>query len=292
VIRLQTLKSIGDVLYESSRQLLAAGVDTGSLEASLLLGHATGTDRLGLITRTGDTLSAEQMRTFEGLMARRLKREPLQYILGETEFMGLKFAVSPAVLVPRPDTETLVEAVLDLEETRNSAVPVTVADIGTGSGAIAISLAKSLPYLKVIGVDISPEAIVIAQANAERLGVSEQVSFRLGDMLGALEGPVRYLISNPPYIAAEEMAGLEPEVRDYEPHLALTPGADALHFYRLFAQEGAAFVEPGGYLVLEVGAGQSRDVAALLEARPEEWETPTFVEDLGRIERVVIARRR
>lgn len=289
---MQTLKTIGDVLYESSRQLLAAGVDTGSLEASLLLGHATGTDRLGLITRTGDTLSAEQMREFDGLMARRLKREPLQYILGETEFMGLKFTVSPAVLVPRPDTETLVEAVLDLEETRNSPEPITVADIGTGSGAIAVSLAKSLPYLKVIGVDISPEAIAIAAGNAERLGVSEQVTFRLGDMLEALDGPVRYLISNPPYIADSEMAGLEPEVRDYEPHLALTPGADALHFYRLFAKEGARFVEPGGYMVLEVGAGQSRDVAALLEARPEEWEAPTFVEDLGRIERVVMARRK
>lgn len=289
---MQTLKTIGDVLYESSRQLLAAGVDTGSLEASLLLGHATGTDRLGLITRTGDTLSAEQMREFDALMARRLKREPLQYILGETEFMGLKFSVSPAVLVPRPDTETLVEAVLDLEETRNSPEPITVADIGTGSGAIAVSLAKSLPYLKVIGVDISPEAIAIAKGNAERLGVSEQVTFRLGDMLEALDGPVRYLISNPPYIAGSEMAGLEPEVRDYEPHLALTPGADALHFYRLFAKEGARFVEPGGYLVLEVGAGQSRDVAALLEARPEEWEAPTFVEDLGRIERVVMARRK
>lgn len=289
---MQTLKTIGDVLYESSRQLLAAGVDTGSLEASLLLGHATGTDRLGLITRTGDTLSAEQMGQFDALMARRLKREPLQYILGETEFMGLKFAVAPAVLIPRPDTETLVEAVLDLEETRNSAEPVTVADIGTGSGAIAVSLAKSLPYLKVTGVDISPEAIALAQANAERLGATEQVTFRQGDMLGGLEGPVRYLISNPPYIAASEMAGLEPEVRDYEPHLALTPGADALHFYRLFAQEGAQFVEPGGYLVLEVGAGQSRDVAALLEARPEEWEAPSFVEDLGRIERVVMARRK
>jgi release factor glutamine methyltransferase len=289
---LQTLKTIGDVLYESSRQLLAAGVDTGSLEASLLLGHATGTDRLGLITRTGDTLSAEQMREFDALMARRLKREPLQYILGETEFMGLKFAVSPAVLIPRPDTETLVEAVLDLEETRNSAVPVTVADIGTGSGAIAISLAKSLPYLKVIGVDISPEAIALAEANAERLGVTDHVTFRLGDMLGALDGPVRYLVSNPPYIAAGEMPGLEPEVRDYEPHLALTPGEDALHFYRLLAREGAQFVEPGGYMLLEVGAGQSRDVAALIEAQPEAWETPTFVEDLGRIERVVIARRR
>lgn len=289
---MQTLKNIGDVLYESSRQLLDAGVDTGSLEASLLLGRATGYDRLGLITRTADTLSNEQIQAFEVLMARRLRREPLQYILGETEFMGLKFEVAPGVLIPRPDTETLVEAVLDLEETRNAASAVTVADIGTGSGAIAISLAKSLPFLTVIATDISPEAIALATANAERLGVSEQVSFRLGDGLAPIDRPVRYLISNPPYIAESEMAGLEPEVRDYEPHLALTPGEDALHFYRMFAQEGARIVEPGGYMVLEVGAGQAPQVADLIESLSDDWETPVITLDISRIERVVTARRR
>ena len=132
---MQTTKTIGDVLYEASRRLLDAGIDTGSLEASLLLGRATGFDRLGLITRTSEALDAEQMAAFEQLMARRLGREPLQYILGETEFMGMPFSVTPDVLIPRPDTETLVEAVLDLEEERNEASPVTIADIGTGSGA-------------------------------------------------------------------------------------------------------------------------------------------------------------
>jgi release factor glutamine methyltransferase len=289
---LQTLKTIGDFLYEASRRLLDAGIDTGSLEASLLLGRATGYDRLGLITRTADTLSAEQARVFEELMERRLKREPLQYILGETEFMGLPFQVTPEVLIPRPDTETLVESVLDLEEERMASDVVWAVDVGTGSGAIAISLAKSLPYMKVIAIDISPEAIAIAKANAAALGVESQVEFRLGDGLAPLDRPVKYLISNPPYIAASDMAGLEPEVRDYEPHLALTPGEDALKWYRHFAEEGVRLVEPGGYICLEVGAGQARQVAGFLEALPEAWEKPIIQNDISRIERVVIARRR
>lgn len=289
---MNSLKTIGDTLYESSRKLLDAGIDTGSLEASLLLGRATGFDRLGLITRTGDTLTSEQSAAFDELMARRLDREPLQYILGETEFMGMTFEVTPDVLIPRGDTETLVEAVLDLEEERMDASPIVVADIGTGSGAIAVALAKSLPYVHVLAVDVSPEAIAIAERNARRHDVDDQITFRLGDGLAPLDGPVRYLVSNPPYIDAADMAGLEPEVRDYEPHLALTPGADPLKWYRVFANEGAKFVEPGGYLAVEVGAGQARQVAALLEALPQYWEKPTMKDDLGRIERVVIARRR
>ena len=286
------MKTIGDVLYESSRQLLDAGIDSGSLEASLLLGRATGFDRLGLITRTADPLDAAQIESFQTLLSRRLKREPLQYILGETEFMGLGFQVSPDVLIPRSDTETLVEAVLDLEEERNAAGPLKAADIGTGSGAIAVVLAKSLPYMHVTAVDISPSALAIARLNATTHGVADQIDFRQGDGLSALSGPVHYLISNPPYIGAEEIPGLQPEVRDFEPHLALTPGEDSLQWYRLFATEGAKYVEPGGYLAVEVGAGQARPVAALLEALPEFWEKPSIHNDLARIERVVIARRR
>jgi len=154
--------TIGDALYQSSRQLLDAGIDTGSLEASLLLGRATGLDRLRLINRTAEPLGDSDWAQFQNLLERRLRREPLQYILGETEFMGLAFTVNPAVLIPRADTEILVEAILDLEE-EQGARPLTVADVGTGSGAIAVVLAKSLPYLKVIATDISPEALEVAR---------------------------------------------------------------------------------------------------------------------------------
>lgn len=285
------MPTIGDALVESSRKLLDAGIDTGSLEASLLLGRATGLDRLRLINRTAEELEADAWREFQDLLGRRLKREPLQYILGETEFMGLVFEVTPCVLIPRPDTEALVEAILDLEEERADTHPIQVADIGTGSGAIAISLAKSLPYLHVLASDISPEAIAVARLNAARHDASGQISFVQADGLAALTGPVRYLVSNPPYIAEGDLSGLEPEVRDYEPIAALTPGQDPLRWYRTFAFEGGAFVEPGGWLAVEVGAGQAPAVTALLEEAGH-WEEIDVKRDLGGIERVILAQRR
>lgn len=285
------MPTIGDALYQSSRRLLDAGIDTGSLEASLLLGRATGFDRLGLITRTGDDLHDEAWDAFEQLMSRRLKREPLQYILGETEFMGLVFGVTPAVLIPRSDTETLIEAILDLEEERGATEAVTVADIGTGSGAIAVALAKHLPYMQVVATDLSPEALAVARVNAARHEVDSQIDFRLGDGLAPLTTPVHYLVSNPPYISQGELAGLEPEVRDFEPVLALSPGADPLKWYRVFATDGAALVLPGGHLAVEVGAGQADDVANMLDASAL-WEAVELRKDLGKIDRVVLARRK
>lgn len=285
------MPTIGDALIQSSRKLLDAGIDTGSLEASLLLGRATGLDRLRLINRTAEELGAADWDQFQGLLERRLLREPLQYILGETEFMGLVFEVTPQVLIPRPDTEALVEAILDLEEEKGDTEVIRVADVGTGSGAIAISLAKSLPYMQVLATDISPEAIAVAQMNAARHEVTDQITFRQGDGLAALEGRFHYLVSNPPYIAEADLPGLEPEVRDYEPIAALTPGLDPLRWYRTFATEGAAFVEPGGWLAVEVGAGQAEDVSALLEAAGH-WEHLVVKHDLGRIDRVVMAQRR
>ncbi|MFN7175023.1 MAG: peptide chain release factor N(5)-glutamine methyltransferase [Thermaurantiacus tibetensis] len=286
-----SLPTIGDALYQSSRQLLDAGIDSGSLEASLLLGRATGFDRLGLITRTGEALTEAHWEAFQALLDRRLKREPLQYILGETEFMGLRFAVDPAVLIPRSDTEILIEVILDMEEERGEPAPVTVADIGTGSGAIAVVLAQFLPYMRVVAVDLSAAALEVAKANAAAHEVLDRIDFRLGDGLGALDEPVDYLLSNPPYIEAAEVETLQPEVRDFEPRMALTPGADALHWYRAFAVDGARYVKPGGVLAVEVGAGQAEAVVALLEEAGH-WEALAVHPDLGRIDRVVVARRK
>ena len=284
------MPTIGDALYESSRRLLGVGIDTGSLEASMLLGRATGYDRLGLINRTADVLADDHWLAFEALLDRRVRREPLQYILGETEFMGLAFKVDPAVLIPRPDTEILVEAILDLEEERGNS-PITVADVGTGSGAIAISLAKSLPYLTVIATDLSVDALVVARVNARIHGVESQVTIRHGDGLDALDGPVHYLVSNPPYIAAEHISGLEPEVRDYEPIVALTPGEDGLRWYRTFATDGARFVLAGGYLAVEVGHDQAEQVLEILDVT-HFWDEPVVLRDLSGIARVILARRK
>ncbi|HEY9721838.1 MAG TPA: peptide chain release factor N(5)-glutamine methyltransferase [Oscillatoriaceae cyanobacterium] len=285
------MPTIGDALYDSSRQLLDAGIQTGSLEASLLLGQATGLDRLRLITSTAEALTDEAWDRFQDLLSRRLRREPLQYIMGETEFMGLRFVVSPEVLIPRPDTEILVETILDLEEERGETAPIRAADVGTGSGAIAVVLAKSLPYLTMVATDVSTGALAVAHANAKAQEVAAQIDFRQGDGLAPLDGQFRYLISNPPYIAEREVEGLEPEVRDFEPHLALTPGQDPLHWYRTFAEAGASYVERGGYLVVEVGMDQAPEVTALLEASPH-WEGVDARKDLGGIERVVFARRK
>jgi release factor glutamine methyltransferase len=286
------MPTIGDALMSAARELLDAGIASGSLEASMLLGKATGHDRLGLITRTGEELAGPQAEAFAGLLGRRLKREPLQYILGQEGFMGLDLEVNPKVLIPRPDTEVLVEAVLDLEEDLPAREGVSAADVGTGSGAIAIALAKSLPYLKVTALDTSAEALEVARRNGERHEVQSQVAWVLGDGLEALSHPVTYLVSNPPYIPEGELAGLEPEVRDHEPHSALTPGADGLHFYRrLCGPEGQAKVEAGGWLAVEVGQGQADAVVELLLAA-EAWEEPNVIEDFGRIKRVVMARRK
>lgn len=301
---LQAIPTIGDALREGSRCLREIGLPSASLEVALLLGMATGLDRLGLHTRTATPLSTDQADAFRALMERRLRREPLQYITGSQEFMGLDFEVNPAVLIPRADTEMLVEAVLDSEEDRGAnaplsadapdAEPIWLADVGTGSGAIAIALASYLPYLRVLAIDLSEDALAVARRNAERHEVAERITFLHGDGLAPLEahrGRLDYLVSNPPYILDEELLTLDPEVRDWEPRMALTPGADALHWYRRFAEEGEAYLKPGGMLAMEVGMGQAEAVAALLD-QAGDWQPAELRKDLGGIQRVVTARRR
>ena len=302
------IPTIGDALREGSRCLRDVGLPSASLEVALLLGMATGLDRLALHTRTATPLTSEQVRGFLDLMERRARREPLQYITGHQEFMGLDFEVTPAVLIPRADTEILVETVLDAEEDRGaedrrseehavedeaSPEPVWLADVGTGSGAIAIALASYLPYLHVVAVDLSEEALAIARRNAESHGVADRITFLPGDGLAPLapyRGKFRYLVSNPPYILDEEVLALEPEVRDWEPRMALTPGEDALHWYRIFAEHAHESLLPDGMLAMEVGMGQSQDVVALL-TRSTKWRAAEIRSDLGGIERVVYARR-
>lgn len=292
----QTIPTIGDALREGSRCLRDIGLPSASLEVALLLGMATGLDRLGLHTRTATPLTPEQASAFLALMDRRARREPLQYITGHQEFMGLDFEVSPAVLIPRADTEMLVETILDAEEERGSSghdagEKVWLADIGTGSGAIAIALASYLPYLHIVAVDLSEEALAIARRNAEAHDVADRITFIQGDGLGPLEpyrAKLRYLVSNPPYILDEEVLALEPEVRDWEPRMALTPGSDSLHWYRIFAAQGADYLETDGMLAMEVGMGQSQDVVALL-AESRRWQPAEIRSDLGEIERVVYA---
>ena len=283
---------IGDALRGASKSLRQAGVGSGNLDASLLLGKVTGLDRLHLLQHVARPLLDEELTVFLDLVMRRSSREPLQYILGATEFMGLDLELTADVLIPRGDTETLVEAVLDHEESVGPREEARFADIGTGSGAIAVALASYVRYFRGHAVDVSPAAALIARRNLARHDLSERVTVVEGDGLSPLEnlaGTFDYLVSNPPYIAGELAETLEPEVRDHEPHLALFPGEDALFWYRRFAMEGARFLRPGGVLAVEVGAGQAPDVEQLLAASG--WRLLETRSDLAGIARVVVAAR-
>ncbi|HEY9765590.1 MAG TPA: peptide chain release factor N(5)-glutamine methyltransferase, partial [Chroococcales cyanobacterium] len=233
---MKRIQTIDEALRKGSRALLGAGIGSGALEASILLGMATGMDRLALITNPNRLLAPEEIAFFCGKIEKRLHREPLQHIRGKQEFMGLDFIVTRSVLIPRPDTEILVEEVLD--RCQENSAPLLL-DIGTGSGAIAVSIASYLPSAKITATDLSPEALEVAKRNALKHGVS--IDFLLGpdfdplEERGGYEGFFDFLVSNPPYIPSEEISTLEPEVRDFEPILALDGGKDGLDLYRRFA---------------------------------------------------------
>jgi release factor glutamine methyltransferase len=268
-------------LEEAASQL--APSSTARRDAELLLLRAVARDRAWLLTHGDAELTAEQAAQFDAWIARRARHEPVQYILGEQEFYGLAMKVTPAVLIPRPETEHLVEALLKRAPKGPS---LHLADVGTGSGAIAVALAHALPRARVTALDVAPAALAVARENAERHGVTARIRFIESDLLGALRGERFFaIVSNPPYVAESE--ALEPQVRDYEPPGALFAGPTGLEIYeRLIPQAWTALV-PGGWLLLEIGHGQREALAVLLTG----WDNVEFAADLQGIPRVAIARR-
>jgi release factor glutamine methyltransferase len=269
-------------------------IDTARLDAEVLLGSVLGVDRAGVFSRLTQSLSASQYSEFWRLLQRRAKHEPLQYITGVREFWSLEFRVTPGVLIPRPETEILVETVLQLLSQAPSPKPQAssrVLDIGTGSGCIAITLAKELPQAELWAVDISPDALTVARENARRHGVEDRIHFLQGDVFPPLSHtPLLFdvIVSNPPYIARPEFTTLQPEVRDWEPHVALDGGSDGLDFYRRLVKEGHSHLRSGGWLVLELGAGQFSDVQRLIQAQSN-LTVETSVRDYAGHERVIVA---
>lgn len=274
--------------------LNAQTIDTARLDAEVLLGSVLGVDRAGVFSRFTQPLSLAQCQEFWRLLQRRATHEPLQYITGVQEFWSLEFQVTPNVLIPRPETEILVETVLQLLSPVSglqSPVSSRMLDIGTGSGCIAITLAKELPKAELWAVDISPAALLVARENAQRHGVGERIHFLQGDLFSPLGNEVLLfdvIVSNPPYIARSELITLQPEVSAWEPHVALDGGSDGLAFYRRLVQEGQAHLRSGGRLVLELGAGQYPDVQRLIEAQSN-LTIETCVRDYAGHERVVVA---
>ena len=256
-------------------------------DAALLLLHTLGISRAELLANPGRTLTPDRLTHFERLIARRLTHEPIQYITGEQEFFGLPLRVTPAVLIPRPETEHLVEAVLS-EFDRSAAL--TIADVGTGSGAIAIALADRLPSARVFATDISPAALELAAENAARNHVAERIRFLETDLLEALmsEAPFDAVVSNPPYVAFADGKDLHPQVRDFEPATALFAPGNGLDIYRKLIPQAHAALKPSGLLALEIGQGQQAAIAELLET----WNAVRFLADLQQIPRVAVARKR
>lgn len=278
------------LLRDTAVALTAAGIDNVRFEARLLLSHATGLTIEQLISRGPDAAPATAAATLRELTARRVRREPMAYILGEREFWGLPFKVSPAVLIPRPDSETVIETVLDLLPDRSR--KLRILDLGLGSGCLLLTLLREYPQATGVGIDASEAALAVARGNAEALGVAPRARLSSGDWRQAgwsdrLEGPFDLLVSNPPYIESAVVDGLMPEVAAHEPRLALDGGADGFAAYRIIAAEAPRLVVPGGWAVVEAGEGQAPAIAALFGAA---GLTPKPArQDLGGIARVVPA---
>lgn len=261
---------------------LLVAVDSPLAEATWIVAFAAGCTPSYILVAPGATVSDADAAKALKLARRRAAGEPLQYLLGDTEFLGRTFRCDPRALIARPDTECLIRAALELLPADADSL---VAEMGVGSGAVIVTLALERPSLRLIGTDISPEALALAGENAELQGVRERIDFRLGDLTGPLAEPVDLLLMNPPYIASAELDGLQPELA-HEPRLALDGGADGYEVYRRLAAEWPAAVPSGGWLLVEVGAGMHETVAEMLGGS----ETRTWVDDFG-VPRVVGARR-
>ncbi|MGE4528997.1 MAG: peptide chain release factor N(5)-glutamine methyltransferase [Rhodospirillaceae bacterium] len=283
--------TLGDILAAVTERLRAAGVEGPRRDARLLAGVALGLSTAEMVAHPERVLSAAEVAAVEAAVARRERREPVSRILGEREFRGLRFALTAETLDPRPDSEVVVEAALRLLE--GVAAP-RVLDLGTGTGCLLLAVLAERADAVGVGLDAAPGAVAAAAANAAALGLADRARFLRGDWRepgwqAALGGPFDLVVANPPYIPDAEIAVLEPEVREFEPHLALAGGADGLAPYRILAPALAGLLTPRGGAVFEVGIGQAEAVAAMLAAAGMA-EVAAFA-DLGGVARAVAARR-
>ncbi len=272
-------------------RLQSAGIEAAELDARLLVGATLRLDLTGMITQGAGPLTPAEISLLEQFAQRRLAGEPVARILGTREFWGLPFRLSEATLVPRPDTETVVELALDIaRELPIAGRKPRIADIGTGSGAILLALLHEIPDAFGVGTDISLMALRTAQDNAAALGLAGRAAFVACRYAAALAGPFELIVSNPPYIRAADIAGLSRDVRDYDPHLALDGGVDGFDAYRALIPEAAQRLAPGGALIVEAGEGQAGGIETLMAAAALVPQKPPKA-DLAGIPRAVAARK-
>ncbi|KFG66802.1 peptide chain release factor N(5)-glutamine methyltransferase [Microvirga sp. BSC39] len=281
------MKTRSGALRELRRTLTGAGFDTAALDARLLLLEALRISATELITGSDVPLTPEQAETLAAFAQRRLNHEPVARIVGEREFWGLPFRLSPETLVPRPDTETLVETVLDLLPDRQA--PLRMVDFGTGSGCILVALLHELPNATGLGIDLSFGALVTARTNAIGNRVGSRSHFALSRWADAVSGPFDLIVSNPPYIASGVIPGLDEEVREHDPRLALDGGPDGLEPYRILLGEAKRLLAPGGLLAVEIGYDQAEALAGL--AKLHDLEILRIAHDLSGNPRCIAMKR-
>ncbi len=290
VVPTPTSWTVKALILWTADHLRKQGIESPRLEAELLLAHAMKCKRIDLMIRFLEEPTPAERASYRELVKKRADHWPTAYLVGEREFYLLAYEVTPATLIPRPDTETLVGEALEQFKTRSI---VNVLDLGTGSGCIAISIAHRQTSVKVVAVDLSPDALEVAKRNAERHGVAERIDFRQGDLYAALKPSEQFdlIVSNPPYITPTELADLAKEVRDHEPRLALDGGPDGLAFYRRIAMGATTYLSATGSLILEIGSTQADAVIEIFTSSGQFEVFPVKKDQAGRA-RVVVAHRR
>ena len=285
-------RQVAAVLRQAARRLISRGIESGPLDSEVLLGHVLGLTREQLIVAAAVQLDDKELRVYAGLLSRRLERQPTAYITGNREFWSLDFHVTPDVLIPRPETEVLVEIALSLAMAARSAKPLRIMDLGTGSGAIAVALARELAGAEIFASDVFPAALAVAKDNAARNHVGGKIKFVLGDLFEAIpvEQPVDLVVSNPPYIRRSDIDTLEPEVSRWEPRGALDGGLDGLDYYRRIAAQAFGYLAENGAVAVEIGAGMGVAVAQLFQDAAACAEVEIYKDYAGN-DRVVVARK-
>src|SRR5262245_41804058 len=282
--------TIAEALKEAGERLRAASVPNDLLDAQTLLAEALCKDRTYLIINFNQQLSEDILSAFRAMIDRRAAGEPLQYITGRQEFFGLDFEVTPDVLIPRPETELIVEEAIRIVQQEGVSRPVIV-DVGAGSGCIAVALARELGDARLVASDVSEPALRVARRNAARHGVGGRVDFVAADLLDAFaeEEFADFILSNPPYVSEEEMPSLQREVRDWEPRLALTDSNDGLSLYRSLLKDAPSRLRAGGHLICEMGYTQSEKISNMIDHQV--WGAGRLLDDLQGIPRTIVLRK-